>query len=81
MSTTTVTDVHNIGDSMIKLEKVLWFALSALSSFWYYHYTTVGNYYASIFPKMQYTLYFCETWRNVSLILLIISLIMVVRKR
>ena len=61
------------------VRKVLWGLLAAISALWYHHYTTVGSYFANIFPKMYYALYFCETWRNVSLILLIISLIMLLR--
>ena len=64
---------------MKKLDRILWGVLAVVSTFMLHHYNKVGEYYASIFPKMQYALYFCETWRNISLILLIISLIMVVR--
>ena len=64
---------------MKKINKIFWGFMAVISTLWYQHYTTVGNYYANIFPKMQYALYFCETWRNISIILLILSLTMIVR--
>ena len=66
---------------LAEVRRVLWGTLAIISTFWFFHYSKVGSYYASIFPKMRDCLFFCETWRNVSLILLLVSLIMICKRR
>ena len=61
------------------VRKILWGGLSVLSTIWVLHYAKVAEYYQSIYPNMRDALYFSECWLNVSLIILIISLIMLMR--
>jgi len=65
----------------LAVRKGLWGALAAISAILFFHYAETAKYYASIYPKMAHALYFSESWMNVWLIVLILSLIGLLREK
>ena len=65
----------------IALRKAFWGALAVNSAIFFFHYAKTAKYYASIYPRMAHALYFSESWMNVWLIVLILSLIGLLREK
>ena len=63
------------------LRKGLWAILTAISLLFFNHYYEKAHLYANYWPAFRETVFFCETWANISLIIMIVSLIMLLRER
>jgi hypothetical protein len=65
----------------LTIRKILWAALAALAFLFWKHYLTTGLVYAQYWPDWKETMFFCESWANVWLIVLFVSLIMLLREK
>jgi len=65
----------------LTLRKAFWGALAVNSAILFFHYAETAIYYTKIYPKMAHALYFTESWMNVWLIVLILSLINLLREK
>jgi len=64
----------------LAIRKALWAGLAIISTLFFYHYYNTMNIYARLWPQYKETLFFTESWANIWLIVLIVSLIQMLRE-
>jgi len=65
----------------LQLRRALWAILAATSFLFYNHYNAKAHLYAKLWPAWKETVFFCETWANISLIIMIVSLILLLKEK